>query len=292
MSTTKIATNFSRKEKRPEKMIKSYSIKLFTAFFLVLAMAGNCQLSPASQRIVSLVPSHTELMFAMGIGELVVGVTDYCNFPAETAALTKIGNQELNIEKIMALKPSILLDVNGMHRKYELLFSQLGLNYVNFNLKKLSQLPVIALEIAEIVGRKEAGVTFSENWNRQLSELETSSNNANVKAYFEIWDTPMQAAGPESFIGEILSRAGFENILKSTQEYPVINHEVIIQANPDYIFLAYPLHDTSSVQNRPGWRNLSAVANKRIYCLDQDLFVRPGPRNLEGLKILHQLLKK
>lgn len=273
-------------------MIKSHAIKILIVVFLLFAAAGSSITAAASQRIISLAPSQTELLFAMGMGELVVGITDYCNFPAETANIPRIGNQELNIERVMALKPSILIDINGMHRKYEMLFSQLGLNYVNFHLKKISQLPDIALEIAEITGKKEAGVTFAENWNRQLAELEASGNENKPKAYFEIWDTPMQAAGPESFIGELLARAGFENILSSTQEYPVINHEVIIQANPDYIFLAYPVKDTSSVQKRPGWQNLNAVAKNHVYCLDQDLFVRPGPRNLEGLKLLNQLLKK
>lgn len=273
-------------------MIKSPTMKILMVVFLLFVATANNRISASSQRIISLAPSQTELLFAMGIGDLVVGITDYCNFPAETANIPRIGNLELNIEKIMALKPSILVDVNGMHRKYEMLFSQLGLNYVNFNLKKISQLPEIAMEIAEITGKKEAGVKFAEHWNLQMAELDALTGGQKPKAYFEIWDTPMQAAGPESFIGELLTRAGFENILSSTQEYPVINHEVIIQANPDVIFLAYPVKDTLSVQNRPGWQNLNAITRKQIYCLDQDLFVRPGPRNLEGLKLLHQLLNQ
>lgn len=273
-------------------MIKSHAIKIFIVVLWLCAAASNSQIAASTQRIVSLAPSQTELLFAMGIGDLVVGITDYCNFPAETANIPRIGNQELNIEKLMALKPSILVDINGMHRKYEMLFSQLGLNYVNFNLKKISQLPDIAMEIAEITGKKEAGIKFAENWNQQLAELDALTSSQKPRAYFEIWDTPMQAAGPESFIGEILARAGFENILTSTQDYPVINHEIIIQANPEFIFLAYPVKDTSSVEKRPGWQNLSAVTKKQVYCLDQDLFVRPGPRNLAGLKLLNQLLKK
>lgn len=273
-------------------MIKNLFFKTIVIIFIFIAAISSGEPAKSEQRIVPLVPSHTELLFAMGLGNLVVGVTDYCNYPAETQNLPKIGNQELSIEKIMSLRPTILLDLNNMHRKYEMLFGQIGLNYVNFNLKTIDQIPSIAIEIAEILNQKSAGEKFAETWNRQLSNLATEIPEKKAKAYLEIWDTPMQAAGNKSFIGEILLKAGFVNVIETTQEYPVINHETIIQADPEYIFLAYPVNNEDSIKNRPGWKNISAVKNNRVFCLDQDLFVRPGPRNLTGLQLLNKILKK
>jgi len=292
MNTIKTGINFSRKEKRNKRMIKSLLTRALVIICIFIAAVSSGEPARSDHRILPLVPSHTELLFAMGLGQLVVGVTDYCNFPAETNNLPKIGNQELSIERIMSLRPTIMLDLNGMHRKYEILFSQLGLNYVNFNLKTIDQLPAIAIEIADIINQKHAGEKFAETWNNQLNNLETVIPEKRAKAYLEIWDTPMQTAGPRSFMGEILSRAGFINIVDNTQEYPVINHETVIQADPDFIFLAYPVQNPESVKNRPGWKNISAVKNNRVFCLEQDLFVRPGPRNLEGLKLLNKFLKK
>lgn len=260
------------------------------AIIMVLCTSQLC--SAIETRIISLVPSQTELLFALGFGSNIVGVSDYCNYPDETAKIQKIGNMELSIEKIMSLKPTILIDVNHMHRKYELLFSQLGLNYVNFSLKQLDQLPKVASEISQILGANVQASQFIENWNTKTSEVELIRPDKEVKVYLEIWDTPMQGAGGASYIGEMINKAGGTNVLDPKVDFPVVNHETIIGSNPDVILVAYPINSLDSLKNRPGWQNLKAIKNNRIYSLDQDLFVRPGPRNLDGLKILNKIFRQ
>lgn len=263
---------------------------LSTAAFL-LFFAGNLAFA-AEIRIISLVPSQTELLFAIGAGDLIVGVSEYCNYPKETDKITKIGNMELSIEKIMSLKPTILIDVNHMHRKYELLFGQLGLNYVNFTMIKLEQLPQVASELAQILQLDDRANAFLSDWKTKTSALELLKPKKEVKVYFEIWDTPMQGAGGIGFIGEMITKAGGSNILDVDADFPVVNHEMIIAGNPDVILLAYPITSLESLKKRAGWKNLTAVKNNRVYFLDQDLFVRPGPRNLQGLKILNDIFRQ
>ena len=243
-------------------------------------------------RIISLVPSQTELLFAMGFEKNIVGVSDYCNFPPEAQTKEKIGDMELKIERIMLLRPTILVDVNNMHKKYEPLFRQLGLNYVNFSLTRLEYLPKVALELAEILGAKEKGEVFVDHWNSKTSSMELPAPANKIKVYMEIWDTPMQAAGKNSYIGDMISKAGGTNVFQDSNDFPVVNSENIISSNPDVILVAYPLPDLKSISNRPGWKNLNAVKNKQIYPLDQDLYVRPGPRNVDGLKNLNRIFRQ
>jgi iron complex transport system substrate-binding protein len=261
----------------------------FTAclLFFIIGMANAQPLN--SHRIISLVPSNTELLFELGLGQHVVGVSTYCNYPAAAQKIAKVGDLELNIEKIMVLKPTLLLDLNSMHKKYELLFVQLGLNYVNLNISNLEEVADAAQEICYLLGTPQKSEEFSKNWQKSLAGFKLNKLPDPLKVYLEIWDTPMQAAGPESFMGEMIVTAGGENIISRPADYPIVNSEHIIAANPDIILISYPLGNLASIRNRPGWQAIRAVKSNNIEALPQDLFVRPGPRNIEGLRILQKI---
>lgn len=260
---------------------------------IVFTVATISTLQAAENRIVSLVPSQTELLFEMGFGEQIVGVSDYCNFPEATGQISKIGGLELSIEKIVALRPTLLVDANSMHTKYAPLFNQLGLKYVNYVTTKLEHLPEVACKIATLLNEPDKGTAFAEAWNSRLSKLDMKKPANPVLVYFEIWDTPAQAAGNTSFIGELITRAGGINISGDQNDFPLVNSEAVIKANPDVIFAAYPLPNLENIKKRPGWSSVKAVKKDFLYALNQDIFVRPGPRNLEGLeqlnKIFHQV---
>ena len=267
-----------------KKLFKS-TLLLFCCLIALSSSSGATE----SARIISLVPSQTELLFHMGLGNLVVGTSDYCNYPEEARNRPRIGALELNIERIMSLRPTLLVDVNSMHKKYELLFAQLGLNYLNFTVTRLDQLPKMAEELTRIIGRPEKGLEFAMSWRKQTAEMTGQQSASMPKVYFEIWDTPLQAAGGSSYIGDMIKAAGGENILSDPVDFPVVNPETIIQANPDVIIIAYPLPDPISLETRPGWQNLRAVKNHQIHILDQDPFIRPGPRNIEALLQLKKI---
>ncbi|OGK10404.1 MAG: hypothetical protein A2W80_16455 [Candidatus Riflebacteria bacterium GWC2_50_8] len=267
------------------KHLSSATLIILSCLILLSSFAGAAD----QQRIISLVPSQTELLFHLGLGDLVVGTSDYCNYPEEARSKPRIGALELNIERIMSLRPTLLVDVNSMHKKYALLFSQLGLNYMNFTVNRLEQLPKMAEELTRIIGQPEKGQEFAAAWRKQTADLINQQTALMPKVYFEIWDTPMQAAGFSSYIGDMIKAAGGENILSDPIDFPVVNSETIIQADPDVIIIAYPLPSLDSLAARPGWKNLRAVKNHQIHALDQDLFIRPGPRNIEALLQLRKI---
>ncbi len=260
----------------------------------ILALLGVMLLCLASanageHRVISLVPSQTELLYAMGFEAAIAGVSDFCNFPEAAADKPKIGGLELNVERIMSLRPTLLVDANSMHRKYEPLFQQLGLKYVDFATTRLDHLPQVAASLSQMLDAPENGIRFAANWNARLRQLDLQKPTRKILVYFEIWDTPAQAAGQSSFIGELITRAGGQNIFSGSGDFPVANAEMVIKENPDVILVAYPLPNLEKIKNRPGWSHIKAIKSNRLHALNQDLFVRPGPRNLDAIEQLNRI---
>lgn len=270
------------------KVIQTTFILLFSLLIL------QSQLFAAGpQRIISLIPSSTEMLFAIGFGEEVIAVSNYCNYPSkEIEGLPRIGDQNLNVEKIVSLKPSILVDTNGIHTKYEPIFKKLNLNYVNLNMKSMKDIPLEAARLAELLGDKNKAETFIEKWNSEIKQMSSTCNTNNSKIYMEIWNNPIQAVGRNNIMDSIIEASGGKNALEKLNDYPVVNSEILMVANPDIIVLAYPDADVESVKKRPGWKSIKAVKKDQIITIDQDTIVRPGPRNIEAIKIINNYINK
>ncbi len=262
------------------------------ALLLFLSVFFLSIVNASETRVISLVPSQTEMIYALGLEDCMVGRSDYCNFPPEAQQKPSIGNMELNIEKIVSLRPTLLLDTNSMHQRYAPLFQQLGLRYINMPTTTLQQVKEAAAKVAELLGNTKAGERFSEDWDARLRRISPDSSEKPVSVYFEIWDTPAQAAGDSSFIGEIIRQAGGRNIYASQGDYPVVNPETLLKEDPEVILLSYPVTSLENIKKRPGWSALRAIKGNHLYALDQDLFVRPGPRNLNAVDRLHEIFKK
>jgi len=266
-------------------MIKSCKILLFA---LLILTSPNFA-SEREHRIISLMPSQTELLFYMGFGENLVGVSDYCNFPPEVKNLPKIGGLELNLEQIVLLKPSVIVDLGGMHQKYAFFFQQVGIKYTDYRINSLDDIPSAAVSLAHDLRKPERGERFRKQWKETINGLSPMPQ-ISPKVYVEIWDEPIQSAGPSSFIGEMIEKVGGKNIIpQDIQNYPIVNPEQIIKANPDFILIAYPIPDIEKIYERPGWSEISAIRRKNVIKLDYDIFVRPGPRCLEGMKMLSKI---
>lgn len=245
------------------------------------------------QRIVPLIPSSTELVCAIGAEKFLVAASDYCNYPQEVVSkLPKIGDQNLNIEKIVSLKPTILLDTNSIHKRYTNLFKKLNLNYVNLSINSPADIPYAATFLASHLGDASLSDRFVKQWNSEVKKFQVLNPEEKPRVYIEIWDNPIQACGCKNNIDSILTAAGGVNVISNLDDFPSINSEMMIEANPDIIFLAYPNPDIEAVSKRPGWSSIKAVKNGHIFPLNQDILVRPSPRNLEAIKEMNKIIYK
>ncbi len=263
-------------------------------FYLLFALFTQVSAAPPASeaRIISLVPSNTELLFALGFGSSLVGISDFCNTPGQTASITKVGGMELNLERIAGLHPTLIIDLNRMHKRYELIFRQMSLRYLNIEINRLEEIPSAAVRLSEELGSPDKGVSFCGEWASEFSRLTSNVQNTRPRVYIEIWDAPLQAAARESFIGQMVRLAGGENVIvDSTSGFPVVADEDVIKANPQIILLAYPIDDVSRIRNRPGWSDIDAIRKNRVYKIDHDILVRPGPRALAGVSALSNIIK-
>ncbi len=240
------------------------------------------------QRIVSLLPSNTEILFAVGAGEQVVGVTSYCNYPPEATDRQQIGGitiQSISIEAVVALEPDLVL-ASGSQRQLIPVLAAAGLTVVALEPATLEDIYANLQLVGQITGHPAQAEVIIADMRRRVEAVQ--ANIAAVPAserptiFYEVWDEPLMTAGPHTFIGQMIDLAGGQNIFADVEEdWPQVSPEIIVQANPAVI-LGPTSHAEAlaaeQIKNRPGWADIAAVQNNRIYLLDQDMVSRPGPR--------------
>lgn len=258
---------------------------------LVLALFFAVPLRGGDARVISLDPQATEFLHTLGQQNSLVGVSDSCVLPEEAPLVPRVGSTELNMEKIAALKPTLILDLNGAHKRYELLFRQLSLNYLNIEMTRLEDIPSAAARLSGELGAFDRGAAFTDAWNREFSRLSAISVHPKPRVYIETWDAPLQSATEKSFIGQLVQLAGGDNIIRDTPiSFPVVTDLQVIRANPEVILIAYPISDISQIGSRAGWGDIDAVRKRRVYRLDDASLLRPGPSALKNILHLSGLI--
>ncbi|MFH1619671.1 MAG: helical backbone metal receptor [bacterium] len=265
------------------------STVLFAIFlaFSPLAHAGG-ELS-----IVSLMPSYTEIIFALGSGARLAGVTNFCNYPAGTAGIEKIGDYlHPDIEKIVSLKPGIILAGNWQSPSIVPRLKNLGLRVVVIPEEKrvADIIRTVRITGSAINRKKEAEKLAS----RLYSELKAVSVHGHMKrpaVYIEI-DKAYWTTGGGSFISDVISLAGGENIFAGKKKtYFRTSWETVADRDPDAIISLSA--DSREIAGRPAADKMKAVKNSAIITgLDRDMLSRPSPRIVEVIRILRQELTK
>ncbi len=251
------------------------------------------------QRIVSLAPSNTEILFALGLGQRVVGVDDFSDYPPEAASIEKVGGLEPNKEKIVSLAPDLILAVGGSPAQIEkaVALEKLGLAVLVLDPANVEGV----IKNIELVGQatgqsNTAGKLAAELRARVKAVADKTANAPKPKVFFELDATdPTKpfAPGPGSFIDGMITLAGGANIAANAQmQWVQLSAEEIIAQNPDVIVLSDAEFGVSpeSVKARPGWDVIAAVKNGAVYPIGANAVSRPGPRIVDGLEELARLI--
>jgi len=237
------------------------------------------------QRIVSLAPSNTEILFALGLGDKVVGVTDWCDYPPEALDKEKVGSYDTpDIEKIVALTPDLILVAYGT--TMDVINSLIGLGLTVFGIKTtdLDDLLNDIKTVGNITGKKvEALALTSEMENRiQAVTDETSELEGRPRVFYIVWHDPLWTAGSETFIHELIEKGGGVNMCQNITGYTTISIEEVVARNPEVIIASEWSFEWA--MNEASLNSTDARQNGRIYQGDDDLVQRPGPRLVEGLE--------
>lgn len=245
------------------------------------------------QRVVSLLPSLTESVCALGKCSTLVGVDRFSNWPKSIQGLPKLGGMgDINIERIVQLKPDVVLLEKSSPVIARL--NDLGIKTFALDIKSMRDEERALQKLDLVLGASES----ARVWNQIQQEImraskQLPSREKNISVYFEVNPAPF-AAGSTSFIGEILSRLDLVNIIpKSLGPFPKINPEFVVQAKPDVILLTEST--VADIQKRPGWSSIPAVYKNQICVFtgnQNDVLVRPGPRMGEAALIISQCVQE
>jgi iron complex transport system substrate-binding protein len=249
------------------------------------------------KRVVSLAPKNTELMFAIGAGEQLVGATTYCNYPPPSRQLPKVGGfspSSVSLETLIDLQPDMVLSAGDLQRGLIDQIEQLGVPVVALNAESLETL----YEEIDLLGRITQRDQEAERCVREMRDrvarvrrrVAAVPMQRRVTVFYRVWEEPLTAAGPDSYLGQLIELAGGKNIMDdASSRYVKLSEEVLLERNPDVIIA--PSMGASVVRReelleRSTWREIRAVQRGAVHVLDGDLVSRCGPRLVDALEVV------
>ncbi len=280
-----------------------FMLFFFTLLFLLESgcsrQQNNTNDHPTGKlRIISLAPSLTEMLFAIGAGDQLVGRTNACDWPAAAAKVPVIGAfGRPSLELLASIHPDLVIDVDLADKETGKKISALGMRRETFSCKTPDDIPVVLRKLGLLTGHTREADSLAiriSNGLQTFKKKAAAESNKNT-VYLEIWNDPFWTGGQGSYTSALIAYAGGLNIGDVvTKEYFEISQEWVIKRNPDVIACMYMAKKTSAsddVMNRPGWQNIAAVKRHRVYDkFDNSLFLRPGPRVLEGIDLLYRTI--
>ncbi|MDM8518104.1 cobalamin-binding protein [Desulfobacterales bacterium HSG16] len=264
----------------------------------VLDQTGRTITVPvAPERIVALAPSITEIIFALGKKDLLKGVTVFSDYPLEAAKKFKVGTYiRLDLERIVSLSPDLCIaikDGNPLETVQRL--EKLNIPVYAVNPRSLESVMDAILGIGKLVNAQPVAEKIVRKMKHRIDlikkQVEKIENRP--KVFFQIGVSPIVAAGDATFIHELITVAGGNNLSKGPTPYPRFNREQVLALSPDILLITSMARNEVFEQVKAEWERwpkIPAVKNGRIHILDSNVLDRPGPRMVEGLELLFSVI--
>jgi iron complex transport system substrate-binding protein len=247
------------------------------------------------ERIISLAPGITEVIYALGLEDKLVAVSSACDYPKEALQKEDVGRiDEPNLEKIVALEPDLVIAESVTKIESLKRLTELGIKNIGFKPTSINDTINMIEDIAYLTAAEEAGDKITAEMKIEYQSLKTLvkqklAENDRQRVFYEIWSDPLYTAGRGTFIDSLIADAGGYNIARRAEgSWPTYNLESLIAADPEvYISSAHSTPNgltLEELRQRDIFREISAFKNDRLYLVDQDLVNRPSPRIIEGYK--------
>jgi len=251
-------------------------------------------LAKPAQRVISMAPHVTELLFAAGGGERIVGAVDYSDYPEAAKAIPRVGsNREVDIERVIALKPDLIVVWrHGSSERQIDLLRQLNIPLYHSEPKKLDAIADNVVNMGKLLGTETAANAAAQDLRQKLAALRARyANRTPVRVFYQVWDKPLYTLNGAHIVSDALKVCGGENIFASQKiTAPVVSTEAVLQADPEAVF--------STAEKEQGgaglWRkypNMKATRQGNLFTIDGHLVNRAGPRMIQGAASLCELLE-
>lgn len=247
--------------------------------------------------IVSLQPSNTEILFALGVGDKIVGATEYDSYPEEAQKIERVSTSTtFNSERILALKPDVVIayTTGGDEENLNALkgLEDAGIKvFAIQSAKSFDDVYGDIEQVATVMGIKDKGEKLNEDIKAKIADVQAKVKDVKEpkNIYLEISPKPdIYTAGSDTFQQEILNAANVNNVFADLQSWAPVSEEDIIAKNPDVILttVGYVKNSTEEILSRDGWNSITAIQNKAVYYIDTDISNRPGPRIGEAVELI------
>ncbi len=241
-----------------------------------------------ARRIVCLVPSLTEVLFSLGAGPRVVGVTANDNFPPEVASLPRVGDQVPDYERLLALEPDLVVADPGMQPREIDRLRDLRIPVLSLPAQSLEGLEGALSRLGAVTETEARAAELESSLKERLRHFRARSG-PRVRVFVEIWNRPLMTSGSGTYVDQLIGLAGGENVYQDfVRTYPQVSIEDLLQRQPDVIVLT--VGEVDEARTRPGWNRLKAVQAGRVFKISSDLLVRPTLRFGEAVEQLEKAL--
>jgi len=248
-------------------------------------------------RIVSLAPSLTETLYALGVQDRLVGNTDYCDYPPDAQKKKKVGGiVNPNLEEIAALHPDLVLVTKEINRLETVrALDALGIPAYATHARNVDDILSTTQKLADLLGVPEAGKSLTADLQARLSVLRSKLEPLPPsRVLFIVWTRPLISVGKNTFIADALRKADATSIVDASQDWPQMNLEEVVRLQPDYLVFAAShsesaAHEFDALSLLPGWQLLDAVRNRRFAVISEAVN-RPAPRIVSAIEDLARQL--
>ena len=248
------------------------------------------------ERIVTFAPSNTEIVFALGLGDRLVGVSgEFDDYPPEAAEIEHVGGAgefgvDPNVEKVVSLEPDLMLTIAGGDQWKERL-RDLGIDVFTINATDFDDLLDDIAAVGNVTGATAEAETLVADMRAEADDVAEEVDDP-VTCFFEAYNPPLTTIGPKTFIFDLLKRAGCDPVsADAVSDYPEWSVERLVQESPDvYLVASESGVSPEAVARRPGFDAIEAVREGDVFLVDSDLIARPGPRVVDGLRALAAVL--
>lgn len=239
------------------------------------------------QRIVSLSPNNTEILYALGLGSRIAGVTRFCTYPPQAKLKPKVGDMSMSTEAIIALNPDLVLAHATLHDSLIPKLEKLGLTVFAVDPKSLKQTIAAIRAIGQITDTTKQAMRITQKMQIQIQNITRTHKSRNIhRVLIAVQAHPLWVSGPKTIPNEMLTMLNATNVAFDARAgFVTFSEELAVARNPELIIVGTDT-DAKYFKNSPVWKITSAVRNNRVTVINPDLLVRPAPRLILGLKTI------
>lgn len=257
-------------------------------------LGQSVTLQKEPEKIVALAPNVTEVLFALGLGDKIVAASEFSDYPAEAASIETVGGASgFDMERIVELEPDLVI-TNGMVQGLPEAMSGADIASAGYYPQSLDQVIEQIRQIAELTNTKAQGEAIIKDMNARKDAVVASVQGLpQPTVFYEVWGDPLMVAGKGSFINEMITLVGAKDIAGDSEPYSNYDLEQLIANDPEIYLIndGDPSLTKETVAARPGYADLKAVKEGKVLSIHADLISRPGPRLIDGLEELADLLQ-